>query len=162
HRGGTASGEVIRTDGYILPNNHVIAGAANGGNVYVLFSDGTSVRATVAGRDILTDLAVGRDRRPGRQRRHPAGRRDHEDRRRRRDEQPPARDAHAHEEPRRHGRHRLLARRPHRDRDGYPRERFSNVIELSFFRRDAGLESTPFERPADRPGHGLAASTKRG
>jgi len=46
------------TDGYILTNNHVISGAANGGNVYVLFSDGTSVRATVAGRDILTDLAV--------------------------------------------------------------------------------------------------------
>jgi len=89
---GTASGEVIRTDGYILTNNHVIAGAANGGSVDVLFSDGTSVPATITGRDILTDLAVGRDRRPGRQRRHPAGRRDHEDRRRRRDEQPPARD----------------------------------------------------------------------
>ena len=36
----------------------MISGAANGGNVYVLFSDGTSVRATVAGRDILTDLGV--------------------------------------------------------------------------------------------------------
>ena len=30
---GTGSGEVIRTDGYILTNNHVIAIAANGGSV---------------------------------------------------------------------------------------------------------------------------------
>ena len=28
---GTGSGEVIRSDGYILTNNHVIAIAANGG-----------------------------------------------------------------------------------------------------------------------------------
>jgi putative serine protease PepD len=55
---GTGSGEVIRTNGYILTNNHVISGAANGGNVDVLFSDGTSVSATITGRDILTDLAV--------------------------------------------------------------------------------------------------------
>jgi putative serine protease PepD len=54
---GTGSGEVIRTDGYSL-TNHVISGAANGDNVDVLFSDGTSVRAAIAGRDILTDLAV--------------------------------------------------------------------------------------------------------
>jgi putative serine protease PepD len=55
---GTGSGEVIRTDGSILTNNHVISGAANGGSVDVLFSDGTSVPATITGRDILTDLAV--------------------------------------------------------------------------------------------------------
>ena len=56
--GGTGSGEVIRSDGYILTNNHVIAIAANGGKVEVTFSDGTSVPATIVGRDVLTDLAV--------------------------------------------------------------------------------------------------------
>src|SRR5215472_1338353 len=56
--GGTGSGEVIRSDGYILTNNHVIAIAANGGSVEVLYSDGTSVPATIVGRDVMTDLAV--------------------------------------------------------------------------------------------------------
>jgi putative serine protease PepD len=56
--GGTGSGEVIKSDGYILTNNHVIAPAANGGKLEVLFSDGKSVPATLAGRDPLTDVAV--------------------------------------------------------------------------------------------------------
>ena len=56
--GGTGSGEVIRSDGYILTNNHVIAEAAGSGKVQVLFSDGTSEPATIVGRDVLTDLAV--------------------------------------------------------------------------------------------------------
>ena len=56
--GGTGSGEVIKSDGYILTNNHVIAIAANGGSVEVLFSDGTSQPATIVGRDVQTDLAV--------------------------------------------------------------------------------------------------------
>jgi len=55
---GTGSGEVIKSDGYILTNNHVIAIAANGGKVEVTFSDGTSAPATIVGRDVLTDLAV--------------------------------------------------------------------------------------------------------
>jgi putative serine protease PepD len=55
---GTGSGEVIRTDGYIMTNNHVIAIAANGGKVEVQFSDGTTVPATITGRDPQTDLAV--------------------------------------------------------------------------------------------------------
>ena len=55
---GTGSGEVIKSDGYILTNNHVIAVAADGGKVEVTFSDGTSVPATIVGRDVLTDLAV--------------------------------------------------------------------------------------------------------
>jgi putative serine protease PepD len=55
---GTGSGEVIRSDGYILTNNHVIAPAVNGGALEVLFNDGTTVRATLVGRDPLTDLAV--------------------------------------------------------------------------------------------------------
>jgi putative serine protease PepD len=55
---GTGSGEVIKSEGYILTNNHVIAVAATGGSVEVLFSDGTSVPATIVGRDAQTDLAV--------------------------------------------------------------------------------------------------------
>ena len=55
---GTGSGEVIKSDGYILTNNHVIAIAVNGGKVEVTFSDGTTVPATIVGRDVLTDLAV--------------------------------------------------------------------------------------------------------
>jgi putative serine protease PepD len=55
---GTGSGEVIRSDGYILTNNHVISAAANGGKVEVLFPDGTTEPATITGRDPLTDLAV--------------------------------------------------------------------------------------------------------
>ena len=56
--GGTGSGEVIRSDGYILTNNHVIAAAANGGTIDVQFSDGTTAPATLTGRDPQTDLAV--------------------------------------------------------------------------------------------------------
>ncbi len=56
--GGTGSGEVIRSDGYILTNNHVISIAADGGTVEVLFSDGTSAPATITGRDPTADLAV--------------------------------------------------------------------------------------------------------
>ena len=37
----TGSGEVIRDSGEIMTNNHVIALAANGGPINVLFSDGT-------------------------------------------------------------------------------------------------------------------------
>jgi putative serine protease PepD len=55
---GTGSGEVIKSDGYILTNNHVISIAATGGKVEVLFADGTGAPATIVGRDVLTDLAV--------------------------------------------------------------------------------------------------------
>lgn len=55
---GTGSGEVIRSEGYILTNNHVISAAADGGSVEVLFSDGSSTAATITGRDPQTDLAV--------------------------------------------------------------------------------------------------------
>ena len=56
--GGTGSGEVIRSDGHIVTNNHVISVAANGGSVRVLFTSGQSEPATIVGRDPLTDLAV--------------------------------------------------------------------------------------------------------
>jgi len=55
---GVGSGEIIKSDGYILTNNHVIAAAASGGSVEVLFSDGATAAATITGRDPLTDLAV--------------------------------------------------------------------------------------------------------
>ena len=56
--GSTGSGEVYKSDGYIITNNHVIAAAARGGKVEVLFSDGVTAPATIVGRDVLTDMAV--------------------------------------------------------------------------------------------------------
>jgi putative serine protease PepD len=56
--GGTGSGEVIRSDGYIMTNNHVIAAAASGGTIDVQFADGQTVPATLTGRDPKADLAV--------------------------------------------------------------------------------------------------------
>ena len=55
---GTGSGEVIKSGGYIVTNNHVIAAAANGGSVEVQFADGQTAPATIVGRDPQTDLAV--------------------------------------------------------------------------------------------------------
>ena len=55
---GTGSGEVVRESGEIMTNNHVIAVAAAGGPIDVLFSDGSSAPATIVGRDPQTDLAV--------------------------------------------------------------------------------------------------------
>jgi putative serine protease PepD len=55
---GVGSGSVIRANGYILTNNHVIAPAASGGSLRVLFSNGTTAPANIVGRDPLTDLAV--------------------------------------------------------------------------------------------------------
>jgi len=55
---GTGSGFVLRRDGYILTNNHVVAGAAQTGKITVLFSDGKSAGATIIGRDESYDLAV--------------------------------------------------------------------------------------------------------
>jgi putative serine protease PepD len=56
---GTGSGEVIRSGGYILTNNHVISvSATSSGSVQVLFADGQTAPATITGRDPQTDLAV--------------------------------------------------------------------------------------------------------
>jgi putative serine protease PepD len=57
---GTGSGVVIRSDGYILTNNHVVASAANGGEITVTFdgTEGRGVPARIVGRDPVTDLAV--------------------------------------------------------------------------------------------------------
>lgn len=56
--GGSGSGEVIRNDGYILTNDHVISAGATGGTIDVLFSNGQTVPARVVGRSIALDLAV--------------------------------------------------------------------------------------------------------
>ncbi|MCH9817057.1 MAG: trypsin-like peptidase domain-containing protein [Actinomycetia bacterium] len=53
---GTGTGFVIRSDGYILTNNHVIEGA--NGAVEVTFPDGTAAQASVVGADAGYDLAV--------------------------------------------------------------------------------------------------------
>jgi putative serine protease PepD len=52
------SGVVLRSDGTILTNNHVIAAAADGGTINVRFSSGHTASATIVGRDPTTDLAV--------------------------------------------------------------------------------------------------------
>jgi putative serine protease PepD len=54
----TGSGIVIRSDGYILTNNHVVSAAAGGGTVRVTFSDGRTVAARIVGEDATSDLAV--------------------------------------------------------------------------------------------------------
>ena len=53
--GGSGSGIVIGSDGSILTNNHVIAGADR---LEVRFADGSTASATVVGRDPGNDLAL--------------------------------------------------------------------------------------------------------
>ena len=55
---GTGSGIVIRSDGYILTNEHVTAVADGGGSITVAFSDGRTAPAKLVGADKATDLAV--------------------------------------------------------------------------------------------------------
>ncbi len=55
---GVGSGVIVRKEGYIMTNNHVISAAATGGTIEVLFSDGNSAEAELVGRDPKSDLAV--------------------------------------------------------------------------------------------------------
>ncbi|MEU8249245.1 trypsin-like peptidase domain-containing protein [Nonomuraea sp. NPDC048916] len=56
---GEGSGVVLSDDGLILTNNHVVAGAGQGGGqMTVKFSDGKTAKASVVGTDPATDLAV--------------------------------------------------------------------------------------------------------
>ena len=52
---GAGSGIVVRPDGYILTNYHVIQGAQQ---IMVNLPNGETYQATPVGRDILTDLAI--------------------------------------------------------------------------------------------------------
>ena len=53
------SGVIIRSDGMILTNNHVVEAAASGnGSIEVDFSDGSTASAKIIGRDPTGDLAV--------------------------------------------------------------------------------------------------------
>ena len=53
--GGLGSGVIVRPDGYILTNHHVVEGAEQ---VNVELSDGRSFKAKVIGSDQPSDLAV--------------------------------------------------------------------------------------------------------
>ena len=52
------TGEIIRNNGYILTNDHVISSAVPGGTIGALFTSGQTERATVVGRVVTLDLAV--------------------------------------------------------------------------------------------------------
>ena len=52
---GTGSGVIVRADGYILTNNHVVEGADE---LEVEFSDGSTTAGKIIGTDPQTDLAV--------------------------------------------------------------------------------------------------------
>lgn len=54
----TGSGFVLDSAGRIMTNNHVVAGAADGGRIRVIFSDGRRQNATLVGRSPSYDLAV--------------------------------------------------------------------------------------------------------
>ena len=53
--GGTGSGFIISSDGYLITNNHVVAGATH---ITVSLPDSRDYEATLIGRDPATDIAV--------------------------------------------------------------------------------------------------------
>lgn len=55
---GTGSGTIIRADGHILTNNHVVSGASGGGTLTVTLQDGRTYDAKVVATDPSSDLAV--------------------------------------------------------------------------------------------------------
>ncbi|WP_245967083.1 S1C family serine protease [Sphaerisporangium album] len=54
---GTGSGFVIK-GGYVVTNNHVVAAAAQTGNIKITFNDKKSTAAKIVGRDPSSDIAV--------------------------------------------------------------------------------------------------------
>ena len=55
---GSGSGAVIRADGVVLTNDHVIAAGATSGTIEVLLNSGERIPAHLVGTDPITDLAV--------------------------------------------------------------------------------------------------------
>lgn len=55
---GSGSGFVVRPNGYILTNNHVVDLVADGGTLTVVFSDGKRSKGKVVGTSASYDLAV--------------------------------------------------------------------------------------------------------
>jgi putative serine protease PepD len=55
--GGTGTGFVVN-NGYIVTNNHVVADAASGAQMQVVFNDKKTTTATIVGRDPSSDVAV--------------------------------------------------------------------------------------------------------
>ncbi len=56
---GEGSGVILRSDGTIITNNHVIEGASGGaGVIKVTFASGQSKNATIIGQDPAADIAV--------------------------------------------------------------------------------------------------------
>ncbi|MFD4644273.1 trypsin-like peptidase domain-containing protein [Lentzea sp. NPDC058436] len=55
---GEGSGFIISGNGQIVTNNHVIEGAASGGDIKVVFQDGRTASAKILGRDPSSDIAV--------------------------------------------------------------------------------------------------------
>jgi putative serine protease PepD len=55
---GSGSGVVLTADGFVLTNNHVVAGGGDADSVQVRTADGTLYDASVVGTDPASDLAV--------------------------------------------------------------------------------------------------------
>jgi len=55
---GSGSGFVVRPNGYILTNNHVVDLVKGGGTLTVVFSDGTRAKGKVVGTNTSYDIAV--------------------------------------------------------------------------------------------------------
>src|SRR4051794_15782098 len=56
--GDEGSGEIIDSAGHVLTNNHVVAAAADGGQIQVALTDARVFDARLVGADPVTDLAV--------------------------------------------------------------------------------------------------------
>lgn len=56
--GGTGSGFIYNTDGYVITNNHVVTVAANGGTVLVRTEGAREYEARIVGRSVSYDIAV--------------------------------------------------------------------------------------------------------
>lgn len=55
---GEGSGVILSSDGLIMTNNHVVAGAGSDGKLLVAFADGSTAPATLVGTDPASDIAV--------------------------------------------------------------------------------------------------------